>query len=133
MINLVEGLKKGDLSDLLLPMISFNEFESKIDDTALVIGFYLLTKEAAEDLNIFIQKSYVPILDSEVSSSPTKEGFYIVFVELMITEKIEDDIINLIYEIDHLTGQNLWTLKLAHLKPYPLTKNNINIALRITT
>ena len=56
MANLFEGLKEGDLAELVLPMISIDEFESKLDDDSIVVAFYVGDRDPSQDLNRFIQK-----------------------------------------------------------------------------
>ena len=82
MFALNEGLRPDDLEDLVLPILSIDEYESKIEDDGIVVGFYTQYKDPANDLNRFIQKSAIDILDSEVSPAPTEDGYFIVFVEL---------------------------------------------------
>ena len=44
MAQLNEGLKELDLQDLVLPLVSVDEYESKIDEEAIVVAFFILTK-----------------------------------------------------------------------------------------
>ena len=67
MVNLVEGLKEGDLEELLIPMISIDEYESKLDDDSIVVAFYVRDRDPSYDLNRFIQKGASAILDTDVS------------------------------------------------------------------
>ena len=77
-----EGLMKNDLAKLVLPIMSIDEYDSKIKDDAIVVAFYVTDKDPASDLNKFIQKSPVMLLDTEVSPAPNQDGFYLVFVEM---------------------------------------------------
>ena len=65
--TLLEGMREGDLEDLVLPMVTIDEYASKLDENAIVLGFYVQDRDAAEDLNRFVQKSPVEMLDTEVS------------------------------------------------------------------
>lgn len=105
---LLEGMWQGDLNDLLSPVISIDEYESKVDENAIVIGFFIHDVDAAADLNRFIQKSTIDILYSEVSPAPDQRGYYIVFVEMMNNEKIVDNIIELVEEVTFLTNVEEW-------------------------
>jgi len=72
-----EGLREGDLADLVLPMISVDEYESRIDKSqAIVIGFYVQDENAANDLNRFVQKSALPLLGTEVSRARSARVFH---------------------------------------------------------
>lgn len=106
MIN--EGLKEGDLDGLVLNVISIDEYESKIDDSAMVIGFYVSYKDPASDLNKFIQKTNANIIDTDVSPAPTEDGFYIVFVELEKDKELIQNILTLVSNINNLVNISDW-------------------------
>jgi hypothetical protein len=107
-MKLAEGLRENDLEGLVLPVISIDQFESKIDDDAIVIGFYVLYRDPAADLNRFIQKSAVDIIDTEVSPAPTEEGYYVVFVEVMRNEKFPELLFSILENIENLVGFCEW-------------------------
>lgn len=101
MTTLNEGLRLGDLNGLVVPEISIDEYNSKIDEDAIVVGFYVDDSEPAQDLSNFIEKGSGNILDTEVSPAPNEEGNYMVFVEFLRNEKFPD---NLAYVLDSMTG-----------------------------
>jgi hypothetical protein len=111
MMKLVEGMRHGDLEDMVLQMISVDEYESKLDDSAIVIGFYVNDKDAADDLNRFIQKSAVELLDTEVSPAPDQHGYYMVFVELLNDIKIVDNIEAILAEVSALVADDKWQMQ----------------------
>jgi hypothetical protein len=106
--KLLEGMWAGDLNDLISAVVSIDEFKSKIDSNAIVIGFFIRDVDAAGDLNRFIQKSTVDILYSEVSPAPDQKGFYIVFVEMLRNDKIVKNICDLVEEVTLLTNIESW-------------------------
>ena len=112
MAKLNEGMRPADLEDLVLPMISIDEYESKIDDNAVVIGFYVGDESAAQDLNRFIQKSPVVLLDTEVSPAPDQHGYYLVFVELLNDIRIVTNIEAILEEVSPLMGDEEWQMRL---------------------
>ena len=107
-----EGLRNNDLNGMLIPSISIDEYESKIDDTAMVVAFYAVSHDVAEDLNRFIQKSYVELIDTEISSAPDQEGNYIVFVEMMSNDKLPNSITNLCVELSSLVTTEHWNVSI---------------------
>ena len=115
MANLNEGMRPSDLEDLVLPMISVDEYESKIDDDAVVIGFYVGDRDAAEDLNRFIQKSPVVLLDTEVSPAPDQHGYYLVFVELLNDVRIVTNLEAILEEVSPLMGDADWQMRVRGL------------------
>lgn len=108
---ITEGMRKGDLEDIVLSLVSVDEYASKIDDRAIVIGLYVMYKDAALDLNRFIQKTPYSILDTEVSPAPDKEGYYLVFFEIMNDNTIVDVIANVLNEISGLCNIKGWQFR----------------------
>jgi len=112
MVKLTEGMRPGDLEDLVLPMLTIDEYESKIDNDAVVMGFYVSDKDAAGDLNRYIQKSPVQLLDTEVSPAPDQHGYYIVFVELLNDIRIVDNMKAILDEVSPLADIDEWQMRL---------------------
>lgn len=127
---LAEGLKSGDLEDLVLPLISFDEFESKIDDDAVVVGFYVSEQDAANDLNRFIQKSAIDIIDTDISPAPDGQGFFMVFVELLNTAKTASALFDLVNDVSRLAGSIEWNMSVRDKSDLvPFTADNISAIL----
>lgn len=114
--KLNEGMWANDLADLVQPLVSIDEYSSKIDDSAIVVGFFVQDKDAAEDLDRFIQKSPVSIVDCEVSPAPDQRGYYIVFVELLFNDRLVANIGSLLGEISPLVGVENWQVKCRNLE-----------------
>lgn len=81
--KLKEGLKVGDLKNLIDPILSIDEYESKIDPDAIVVAFKILSNiiGPAEDLSVFIETGKNEVLDTEISTGPDKNDNYLLFVE----------------------------------------------------
>lgn len=127
-----EGMRSGDLKDLVLPLISVDEYQSKAEqgDGALVFGFYVHDKDAAKDLTRFIQKSPVSIIDSEVSEAPDAKGYFMVFVDFEYTTQVVDDFISLVAEIEPLTDIDEWNMQVRGTKgTLELSKDNLKNSL----
>lgn len=123
---IVEGLKTGDLTDLCLNTISIDQFKSKINDDCIVVAFYILYINPAKDLNAFIQKTAIDIIDTEVSPAPTEDGYYVVFVEFPRGKNFCDSILHLVYSIRSLTGNSEWFFRCVNNKDaLELTKENL--------
>lgn len=112
MSNLFEGLKAGDLEELVLPLISIDEYESKLDDDSIVVAFYVGDKDPSQDLNRFIQKGAVSVLDTDVSPAPNEDGYYVVFVELLRDENFPKKLINILDSLDGLTSLSNWSAQI---------------------
>ena len=122
-----EGLILNSLEDLVMPLLSIDEYESKISDKrVIVVGFFVTDNQPAIDLSNFIDKSSQPILDTEVSPAPTPDGYYIVFVEIQRDENFPAILIKLITEIDNLCNNNNWTFQCPeNLDPTELNDTNL--------
>jgi hypothetical protein len=95
-MDLFEGLREGDLEGLVLPHLSIDEFETKLDDDAIVVAFHVLDRDPANDLNRFIQKGAVALLDTDVSPAPNEDGYYVVFVELERNETFPERMMHIL-------------------------------------
>jgi len=111
MTKINEGLRPFDLRGMVRNVVGVDQYESKIDDTAMVISFYVNQLEAAKDVNRFIQKSYVDLLDTEVSASPDQMGYYMVFVEMPMNDKSAQAIANLCDDLNSLADVSEWVVE----------------------
>lgn len=129
--NLTEGMREGDLADLVLPLMSIDEYESKVDrDEAIVFGFYVHEKAAAVDLNRFMQKSAVSILDTEVSPAPDQHGYFMVFVELLKNKRLAQNVSDILSEIKVLVDIEDWQMRVRDSKGLtPFSERNLTRAL----
>lgn len=83
-MNLNEDLRPADLRYLVDNVFEVDSYSSKMgnDQDISVISFNVKSKDAAEDLESFIEKGYKFVLDADVSPGEVKEGKYKVFVEM---------------------------------------------------
>lgn len=112
-----EGLKKNDLDQLVLPLLSIDEYASKINDAEnIVVGFYVFEQPAAEDLANFVERSPYNVQDTDVSPAPTTDGYYVTFIELQRSGEFVDDLINLLDEVSRITNVEDWQFSCPKLK-----------------
>lgn len=128
-MKLTEGLRRGDLNGMVLPLISVDEFSSKIDDrTVIVVAFYAFEEDPAHDLSNFLERSPENPLDTDVSPAPTREGYYVTFVELRRNKQFTSTLLKMVNEINNLTDVKQWQFtsqKLPKGKVLPLTEQNL--------
>ena len=105
------SLQPGDLNDLVLPLIDIDSYNSKIDNQrAIVVAFQVTDKDPAYDLMKFIEGSNLALLDTEVSTAPSPEGYYIVFVEIARNSQFIDILEELMEQIANICENN-WQVK----------------------
>ena len=111
--NLVEGLRKSDLKDMIEPNFTVDQFRSKMgnDKNTIVIRFRAADKEPAIDLMEFIEKGYEFVLDADISSGEEKDGKYSIFVELERGPSAPNELKDLIGGISRLCGNEHWKFR----------------------
>lgn len=130
MKTLQEGNEKGDLRRLVEPVLSIDEFRSKMgeDKDIIVLGFNIFGKEPATDLVNFLEKSYDWVLDADLSSGEASNGNYVVFAELERTPKVIEQVLELLTDLMNLTEQKLedWSFTFYN-KPdkHPINKEEL--------
>lgn len=108
-MKITEGLKRGDLNGMILPLLSIDEFASKIDDrTVIVVAFYSFEEDPAHDLSNFIERSPENVMDTDVSPAPTREGYYVTFVEIKRNDQFVAKLLKILAEVDNLTDVKQW-------------------------
>jgi len=113
-----ENLEQGDLKRLVHDELHIDEYKSKMGDDAdvCVISFKVSGKEPSADLVSFVEKGYDYVLDADVSSGEKEGGDYLVFVELERTEKLPEQIINIMEDLINLTEQELSDWRVRYYK-----------------
>jgi hypothetical protein len=113
-----ENLEIGDLKRLVHTELHIDEYKSKMGDDAdvCVISFKVSGKEPAADLVSFIEKGYEYVLDADVSSGEKEGGDYLVFVELDRTNKLPEQIIQVMDDLMNLTEQELSEWRVRYYK-----------------
>lgn len=113
--QLFEGLDHGDLKRLITPVLSIDQFKSKMgnDSDIIVLGFIVNGKEPARDLMSFIERGYDWVLDADISSGELDDGQYFVFVEFERSIEAPENINALVEDILNLTEQDIdeWTFE----------------------
>lgn len=113
-MKLNEDLRENDLKDVVMPMISFDEFKPKTGDKEKVvtIGFYVTEKAAGKDLGNYLSSSSIEFRDIDVSPNPNEDGFYMVFAEVDRAIGLEETLRNTVKEVTRLSGDMDWKVSL---------------------
>lgn len=107
---LEEGLRSGDLEEMIYPIFEVDSFRSKMgeDKDVCVLTFQAKDRYPAKDFMEFIEKGYPFVLDADVSAGENEEGEYSIFVEIQRNSKIADQIMEIIFGVSKLTNINEW-------------------------
>ena len=118
-------LREGDLIDTVLKKISVDEFEPKTgkEKDVAVIGFYLNSESAGQDLYNFISSSVIENRDIELSPNANEDGYYMVFVEIDRKDGLMDSVIQLASEVERVSGKLNWEIKTPYLEEYVSLKD----------
>ena len=99
-------LRQGDLHDLVYHIMEIDSYKSKMgsDQDIITLSFSVKTKEAADDLETFLEKGYQFVLDADATSGETSDGTYKVFVEIERHKEAPSQILELANGIKNLCG-----------------------------
>jgi hypothetical protein len=108
--QLNEGLRANDLKEFVSEFFSIDQYKSKMgeDQDVAVLNFKVKEKHPAMDLVEFIETGYGFVLDADMSSGEEHDGQYQVFVEIQRTEKLPQQVNELLRGIGKLTDVREW-------------------------
>jgi hypothetical protein len=111
--QLNEGLRSGDLKNLVNDLFTVDQYKSKMgeDKDIVVLGFRVKEKHPATDLMEFIEKGYPFILDADISAGEENDGQYQVFVEMERTTNLPDQLTDLLGGVGQLCGHRNWKFR----------------------
>ena len=113
---LKEGFDYMDLEGILLPRISVDEYRAKTGSDAdmVTLAFTIKSKNAGKDLVSWFERGYDFVVDAKLSDGELSNGKYLVFVELKRRSSVPKKIVELLEDLETLTGFKLtdWTVKI---------------------
>ena len=91
------GLRASDLKNMVYDIFEIDSFKSKMgDDKDIVtLAFSVREKEAAKDLENFLEKGYDFVLDADATAGEQSDGTYKVFVEIERSKHIPEQIMEI--------------------------------------
>ncbi|BDR26164.1 hypothetical protein RVBP17_2070 [Pseudomonas phage sp. 30-3] len=106
-------LARHSLKGTVLPIISVDEYmpKSGTQEEVIVIAFYTIDEDPAFDLDDFIEKSFIEVLDVDVSPNPDENGNYLVFVELKRKAGFFEKFYKIIKDVENVSGKQDWLVK----------------------
>ena len=113
---ITEGLDHLDMKNQVNDIVTIDEYAAKMGDDAeiITITFTVHSKLAAEDMVTWFERGYDWVLDASVSDGELDNGRWLVFVEMKRRSTAPERIINLLDDLETLTGFSLddWQINL---------------------
>lgn len=133
--QLNESLQYLDMERQVVPNLSIDKYESKIGDNSdyVTAAFTMNSKEASDDLCSWLERGYDWVVDAETSPGEVIRGKYLVFVEMNRRLRVPERIIEMLKDLETLTGLTIedWKLDIND-QILPATeesiKNNITLS-----
>jgi hypothetical protein len=104
-----EGLDYMDMEHQIEPYVSVDEYSAKMgkDSDIVTLAFIVKSEAAGNDLVDWFERGYDWILDSNLSEGELSPGKYLVFVEMKRRTKVPERIVELIDDLETLTGMSV--------------------------
>lgn len=113
---ILEGLDYMDLEGQLEPHLSVDEYSAKMgkDSDIVTLAFTVKSEAAGDDLVDWLERGYNFILDAQVSEGEINRGKHLVFAELERRTTVPARIIELLNDLETLTGYKAkdWTVEI---------------------
>lgn len=113
---LKESLDYNSMEGQIDPTVGVDEYSAKMgkDKDIVTLNFKVRNKLAAEDLTEWFEKGYHYVLDASVSTGEIEPNVYLVFVEMNRRSSVPKHIVELISDLQTLTGLNItdWSVEI---------------------
>lgn len=112
--QLNESLQYLDMERQMEPILNIDHYESKIGDNSdyVTISFTMNSKTASDDLCSWLERGYDWVIDAETSPGEVNKGKFLVFVEMNRRLRVPERIIEILDDLETLTGLTLKDWKL---------------------
>jgi len=130
-----ETLDYGDFKGEMEPTLSVDEYSAKMgkDKDIVTLAFTVNSKLCGEDLTSWLETGYDYILDAAVSDGEVDKGQYLVFAEMNRRTSVPDRIIEVLEDLEGLTGFKLddWKIKVNN-KIYKADKDALSNVIELS-
>ena len=129
MQQLKEGLKAGDLEDVVSKRFSVDQYKSKMGDdrNIMVLAFTVDGLAPAKDLERFAETGYKEVLDADATPGSLADGKHRVFIEFARVEKVNEHIIKFLDDLKKLTNIEIFEFT-YHKRSVPFEASAKNLA-----
>jgi len=106
----MKSINHLEMQNYISEIIAIDSFQAKLgnDEDVCVLKFQSNNKSVAEDLVSFIETGCNFILDADMSPAKNNQGLYNVFVEIERDENLPKKIIEVIRDIEQVSGMLPW-------------------------
>ena len=123
-----EGLKAGDLQDVVSSTFSVDQYKSKMGDdrNIMVLCFSVDGQAPAKDLEHFAETGYKDIMDADATPGTLEDGKHKVFIEFQRQENVDQAIRKFLDDLKKLT--NIESFQFTYhkrTKPFEATPKNL--------
>ena len=123
-----EGLKAGDLQDVVSSTFSVDQYKSKMGDdrNIMVLCFTVDGQAPAKDLEHFAETGYKDIMDADATPGTMEDGKHKVFIEFQRKENVDQSIRKFLDDLKKLT--NIETFEFTYHKekmPFEASAKNL--------
>jgi hypothetical protein len=126
--QLNESLKYLDMEDQVYPVLGIDQYKSTIgnDSDFVTANFTVKSAEVAKDLVSWLEYGYKWIVDAETSPGEVAPGKFLVFIDMNRRTKIPERIMEILNDLDTLTGieGKDWKLKIGD-SMYPASEKTM--------
>ena len=125
---LTEGLVYNESQGQSIPKLTIDKYEAKMgsDDEIVTVSMVVKSNSASEDLVDWFERGYDWVLDGKVSDGELTTNKYVVFIELDRRSKVPERIVELVEDMETLTGLTVedWKMEIDG-QEYPLDAEKI--------
>ena len=112
-----EGFDHLDLENVLDTTLTVDKYAAKMgsDDEIVTLAFTIKSEQAGEDFVDWLERGYEFILDAQVSEGEVSRGKFLVFAEMNRRTSVPERIIELLDDLETLTGKKLeaWDIEIG--------------------
>lgn len=122
------GLRANDLESMVYEVIEIDSYKSKMgeDKDIVTVCFSVKEKEAARDLEKFLEGGYNYVLDADSTPGEQTDGTYKVFVEIERTRHVPEQIIEMTSDVTKLADVEFKYRYHKNFRSEQLTQENLN-------
>ena len=128
-MQIKEGLKAGDLEDVVSKRFSVDQYASKMGDdrNIMVLAFTVDGLSPAKDLERFAETGYKEVLDADATPGTMEDGKHKVFVEFARVEQVDQHIGSFLEDLKKLTNIEVFEFT-YHKRTVPFEASAKNLA-----